>query len=45
LPLPYAQKETDEFRQVLLKTGFEEKNVKFLGRATAEDTVILLLNN
>ena len=66
-PLPYSQKETYEFRQVLLKTGFDEKNVKFLhdkaerrylperkkiadeldlllGRATADDTVVVLLN-
>jgi hypothetical protein len=28
--LPYSMKETEEFRQVLLATGYEEKNIKFL---------------
>jgi sulfatase modifying factor 1 len=28
--LPYSIKETEEFRQVLLATGYEEKNIKFL---------------
>jgi hypothetical protein len=28
--LPYALKETEEFRQALLLTGFEDKNIVFL---------------
>jgi formylglycine-generating enzyme required for sulfatase activity len=28
--LPFAMKETEEFHQVLIATGYEEKNIKFL---------------
>jgi hypothetical protein len=66
-PLPYSGKETAEFRDVLIASGYDAKNVKLLhdkaerrylptrkqiaeeldiliGRATADDTVVVLLN-
>src|SRR5438094_277384 len=35
--LPYAVKETEEFRQVLLKTGFDANNVLFLNDTRTEE--------
>ena len=35
--LPYSQKETEEFRKVLVATGFDEKNIKFLHDGQAGD--------